>query len=87
MGIDLLYNEYVAHECLSGARVTLAVYERYMMADDHTQINIRLQKEQKERWDRVVENHPVFSDLSSFIRHCVKKEIDEEELDEEELDS
>jgi len=42
------------------------------------EIHVGVSDEQKERWQDYVDDHPVYSDMSTFVRHCVEKEISED---------
>lgn len=45
------------------------------MADDRTQINVRVEDSQHERWKGYVEDSDEYRHLSELIRHSVQKEI------------
>jgi Arc/MetJ-type ribon-helix-helix transcriptional regulator len=44
-----------------------------------SQVHIRLDEEQKERWQEAVDNDPRFSSLSDFIRYSVEEQIQSQE--------
>jgi hypothetical protein len=44
-----------------------------------TQINLRLEEDQKDRWEEHVEDNPRFNSLSDYIRYSVEEQIERDE--------
>jgi len=45
------------------------------MGEKRAQFNLRLEQDQKERWEDHVENDPRFNSLSDYIRFAVEEQI------------